>query len=153
MNAIKKIQDLVNEVTLRLTEEDKKSVSSKKRQEYVRFGLAIDNHIKNKAKRIGAVVPADMYAPYDFVLDDTVFDVKSYSSKSITVSSNEFAYAYKRAMKDLDTHYIVFKQLSNDQFVYKGTVSFIKLLKNRCFHNSQFESGGVYFDPSYVTKI
>ena len=153
MKQLKDIQRLVQGQIFTLTEEDKKVGSSTKKSKQAKFGLAIDNHIKELIKPMAALIPENKFAPYDFDLDGCICDIKSYSAGSVTVSVNEYAFAYERMRNGNDTYYIVFEQGDSDTFKYSGICSFKELVAHNKFRQSRFENGGYYFSPALSETV
>lgn len=110
------------------------------------IGLAIDafmkRHLSDKI-----TVPASKYETFDFQHQEEYYDIKSYSSSSVTISGREWQFALAQAAKGVDVFYLVFQQLNDLEFEYKGMTSCGQLREKNKIRQSQFESGGFYFSP------
>lgn len=129
-----------------LTEEDFSKTQTSNKNSAQSIGLAVDNHVKNVAvEKCGAKVPPNKYAPLDFRIDDVCYDIKSYSSKSVTVSEGEYAFAMSEVKQGRDLKYLVYEQLPGNKVKYDFTVSFKELLKHRALLESFKKPGSYYF--------
>lgn len=106
-------------------------------------GLAIDQHIKSLLAPKGITVPADQYAPYDFLHDGIHFDIKSFSRSSVSISENEYKFAEELRAQGKMLIYIVFEQLDDQYFVFRGFVKYDQLADRNKIFESQYK--GYYF--------
>lgn len=135
-----------------LTQEDWDSVKTKRTKNHnQRFGMAIDHHVKKIALATGASIPEDQYAPYDFLLGSTYFDIKSYGTSSVSISDRELAFARQCLNAGNNFEYMVFRQRLADQFEFDGSISLADLLSHQKVYPSQYS--GVYFSVGQVRKL
>jgi hypothetical protein len=110
------------------------------------MGLAIDAFMKRHlADKI--TVPASKYETFDFQHWGEYYDIKSYASSSITISGREWQFALAQAAKGVDVFYLVFQQLNDLEFEYKGMTSCSRLREKNKIRQSQFDTGGYFFSP------
>jgi hypothetical protein len=131
-----------------LTEEDFPLDFPKNKSAEALIGMAIDGHIKKLLAPKEIEVPDCKYEVYDFKFEDEYFDIKSFSSKSVTVSQREWDFAVRRMHTGGDVFYLVFEQLSDFEFEYVGYTSAMYLDSRNSIRHSQFDNGGVYFYSS-----
>ena len=118
-----------------------------------RIGLIADNRIKKELQCLLAVdveVPEDRYALYDFSTGNVIFDIKTYSYTSITISKGELDFAAE-ATQDYGFHmaYMIFKQEGLDPrhetLTFEGFISYKKLKDSSALRSSRFNYGS-YID-------
>lgn len=131
-----------------LTQKDFEGDFPHNKSETALIGLAIDAHIKRFLADKNIIVPTYRYETFDFQHNCKYFDIKSFSSNSVTVSGREWQFASNQAKSGCDVYYLIFKQLSGLKFKYMGMTSFTKLNKDNKIVKSKFNNGGFFFSPS-----
>ena len=76
-------------------------------------GFLVDAAVKRTFAGYGAVIPADRYAPYDFEMNGTFFEIKSSAkflgaNAQVFVSGNEVGHANTALQNGTDTCYLFF---------------------------------------------
>ena len=132
-----------------LSEEDFPLDFPKNKSQEAILGMAIDVHIKKLLASKEIEVPDSKYEVYDFKLGENYFDIKSFTGGSVTISQREWNFAVQRMNQfNADVFYLVFKQLEDLEFEYKGYTSAKYLDSRNSIRHSQFDGGGVYFYSS-----
>lgn len=131
-----------------LTHKDFEGDFPHNKSETALIGLAIDAHIKRFLADKNIIVPTYVYETFDFQHDGKYFDIKSFSSNSITVSRQEWLFASNQVQSGADVYYLIFKQLSGLKFKYMRMTSFKKLNNSNKIIESKFENGGYFFSPT-----
>jgi hypothetical protein len=109
------------------------------------IGLAIDNHIKNYLKPRGIIIPPCKFAAYDFSFKGSIYDIKSYSSRSVTMSVSEKRLADIELSNGRDVTYVIFEQLQDMDFQFRCYVSYKDLSMHAKIKTSKFGETFYFF--------
>lgn len=126
---------------------------SESKGENKKFGLAADACEKERIDN--AEVPANKYAPYDFVKDGVFYEIKCMclGASTFTVSEDEYLFANKKLREGTSIVYGLFIQLSENQYQFIGAIDFETLREISLFHLTSKKDHSRYFELKDVQLL
>ena len=114
------------------------------------IGLAIDVFAKRHALAEGAII-STTYAEWDAERDGIHYDFKSFSKNSISVSEAEMFFSEKLIANGGRMIHVLFEQLGDDNFKFRGYIDFADLHAAGKLCESQYQ--GFYYSLNVIDRF